>query len=182
MIIISTICIALWVLSLKYAEKRSKDLKFHVDVISDYIPDSKALQIGFVFLTIGLGLFAYVVKDISTFAMYCFYLGSAGSFIVAATRSEKIYNTKGTKYDWWHILGAGLAFVVTTLGCIAISYGRSDFLLGLAVSIPLYSALGFIYRMDDGDKERIVAYPLIIWFLVNAISYSTGPSSWTILL
>lgn len=181
MLILSTIFAVLWVISLKYTEKRNKDLKFHKDVISDYISTSKALQIGFLFLTASLGMFAYLVKDISTFAMYCFYLGSAGSFIVAATRSEKIYNTKGTKYDWWHILGAGLAFVVTTLGCIAISYGRSDFLLGLAASIPLYSALGFIYRMDDGDKERIVAYPLITWFLVNAVAYSTGPSSWTIL-
>lgn len=173
MLILSTVFALLWVVSLKYAEKRNKDLKFHVDVISDYISDSKALQIGFLFLTVSLGIFGYLSKDLSAFSAYCFYLGAAGSFIVAATRSEKIYNTKGTKYDWWHILGAGLAFVVTTLGCIAISYGRSEFLLGLAISIPLYSALGFIYKMDDGDKERIVAYPLIIWFLVNSLTTYT---------
>ena len=173
MITISTICIVIWVLSLKYAEKRNKDLKFHMDVISDYIPDSKALQIGFVFLTIGLGLFAHEIKHLSNFSYWCFMLGSFGSFLVAATRSDKIYNTKGKKKDWLHIVGAGLAFAVTTLGTLVISYGNSDFLFGFALAIPLYSLLGFIYRMDDGDKERIVAYPLILWFILNAFTNYT---------
>lgn len=171
---ISTISLLLWVASLKYAEHRNRELKFHKDVISDYISTSRYLQIGFLFLTLGLGLFGHLVKDISSFASYCFYLGAAGSFIVAATRSEKVYNTKGTRHDWWHILGAGLAFVVTSLGILVLSWGRSGFLMGFAVSIPLYSALGFRYKMDDGDKERIVAYPLIIWFLINALT------SWTV--
>lgn len=180
MIILSTVLALLWVVSLKYAEKRRKDLKFRIDVISDYISDSRALQLGFVSLTASLCIFGYLVSDISTFASNCFYLGGIGSFLVAATRSDKVYNTKGTKYDWWHILGAGLAFAVTTLGCLVISYGRSEFLFGLAFSIPLYSILGFIYRMDDGDKERIVAYPLILWFAINTLAPVIGQSTWTI--
>lgn len=180
MVVLSTIFAVLWVISLKYAEKRNKDLKFHKDVISDYISTSKALQIGFLFLTASLSMFAYVVKDISTIAMYCFYLGSVGSFIVAATRSDKAYNTKGTKYDWLHILGAGLAFAVTTLGTLLISYKTSEFLFGLAVSIPLYSILGFAYKLEDGDKERIVAYPLILWFMINAAGHWLGYPQYTV--
>lgn len=181
MLILSTALIALWVLLLKYAEIKSKDLKFHKDVISDFIPQSRQLQLGFVFLTAGLSIFAYLTQQINEHASWCFYLGAFGSLLVAATRSKYVYNTKSTSKDWLHILGAGLAFAVTTLGTLLISYKTSEFLFGLAVSIPLYSILGFAYRLEDGDKERIVAYPLILWFVINAVGYWSGSLQYTVL-
>lgn len=182
MLVQSTILIALWVIMLKYAEKKNKELKFHKDVISDYINSSRQLQLGFVFLTIGLGIFGYLTKDIHSLAQNCFYQGQFGQFLVQQTRSDYFKDTTDTSKDWLHILGQGLAFQVTTLGTLLISYGNSDFLFGLAVSIPLYSLLGFIYRMDNGDKERIVQYPLILWFLINAGQYLLDKQSYTIFL
>lgn len=179
MLVTSVICLLLWVVSLKYAEKRNKDLKFHKDVISDYINPSKYLQAGFIFLSIGLGIFGYLIQDINTIASYCFYAGSFGSLLTMLTRTSE-WSTKSSKKDWLHTIGAGLALAVTSLACLILSYGVSDGLFGFALSIPLYSVLGALYRMDAGDKERIVAYPLILWFVINACGLWFGLPAWTI--
>lgn len=175
MLIQSTVLILLWLVSLNYAEHRSKQLKYHEDVISDFIPHSAYLQVGFLSLCIGLVLFGLLVSS----GQWQFYLGAIGQFLVCLTRAGK-FNTKRTRNDWIHILGAGLQFIQTSLGCLMQSYGVSEGLFGLALSIPIYSILGFTLRFDNGDKERIVQYPLMLWFQINQGQYWLG-YPWTVL-
>lgn len=176
-LIISLICVVLWAISLKYAEKRNKDLRHHKDVISDYIGGSKWLQYGFIFLTLGLIIFGVLISHNA--AAICFYIGALGAFMVSATRS--FVDTKGTHNDWLHIVAAGLAFAVTTLGCLIASFGVAPGLFGFALSIPIFSLLALDLRFDNGDKERIVAYPLVLWFIINVVGYFMGIPAWTIL-
>lgn len=162
--------IVLWFICLTYVEVTHKTLEFHKDVISSYIRDSRILQFGFYSLQCGLALFGF--NQESVIIQILFYLGQIGQMMVVLTRLPRFY-TKGSSSklnNRIHVLGQGLAFILSSTGIIMSSYEQGNmFLFGFQMSLPFYSILGFLYKFDSGDKERVVSTPLVTWFVLNQL-------------